>query len=108
MAIEVVAATRGAENRGGAVKGDVDAGLGQPLQIACDGIPNNEVDAVEAHVMEDSPMRQLSARHLAQSNGGWEMGDADVVETKRNDWTRLAVIELRRKPSSGGIRWNSR
>jgi len=56
MAIEVVAATRGAENRGGAVKGDVDAGLGQPLQIACDGIPDNEVDAVEARVKEDPPM----------------------------------------------------
>jgi hypothetical protein len=36
------------------------------------------------------------------------MGDADVVVTKRNDWVRLAVIELLRKPSSGGIWWNSR
>ena len=46
MATEVVAATRGAENRGGAVKGEGDAALGQPLQIASDGIPDNEVDAV--------------------------------------------------------------
>ena len=48
MAIEVVAAaaTRGAENRGGDEKGDGDAGLRQPLQIACDGIPDNKVDAV--------------------------------------------------------------
>ena len=73
MAIEVLAANPSAENRGGAVKGDVDAGLGQPLQIACDRIPDNEVDAVEARVKEDPPM---AATERSPSGAiEWWLGD---------------------------------